>query len=83
LEKSLESNQRDINIAQYELDCFEGNSESPAFSASSHRKEFQVSDEPKLQVNHSNGITQKKRLSTSSISEYVLYDGSIIFRGLK
>jgi hypothetical protein len=69
LENSLEANGREIGVAQYELDCYEGNADSPTFSHEAHQKVLAAKKEETDTSNQTNGNVQKKRFSQSSVSE--------------
>lgn len=67
MEKSLEANKKDIDIAQYELDCYDQRTESP-----NEESNGQTPDKSEVERNfhttQSNGASTKRRLSNSSIS---------------
>jgi hypothetical protein len=63
----LEANGREINVAQYELDCYEGNPDSPTFSHEAQQKVLARKEETEVN-NQTNGSVQKKRHSRSSVS---------------
>ncbi|KAI6191928.1 Methyltransferase [Aphelenchoides bicaudatus] len=69
MENSLESNRREIDIAQQELDCYEGSGDSPTFNHEAHQKVLAARKEESSETNQTNGRTHKKRFSQSSASD--------------
>lgn len=70
LEKSLEANQKEIDIAQYELDCYNRNADSPVDEPNGQPT---TTTEDTDNSNKTNGVKLKKHPSNSSISWYFTY----------